>query len=396
MAKKSYIGVGDLAHKVKKGYWGVSDLARKIKKAYIGIGNVARPFWSGEELAYYGTITGLNGNSEAPAATTIGNYAVFGGGYSNTGVTAYNESLTRSTPTAFNYSQHRLAATSVGNYALFGGGSVGYSIRDGWPTVYAYNASLTRSTPKELGSKVALNAATSVGSYAVFYGGLLSTGSSTAKAYAYNISLTQSTPSVDSINGKKWCHAATTIGGYALFGGGNSGSHQSGWTNSSVVYAFNSSLTRSTPTALSVARYYLSATTVGDYALFGGGYVYNSADSAVVDAYNTSLTRSTPTALSKARRALAATSVGTYALFGGGITASGSIEVSGTNSAVVDAYDISLTRTTPTALNTARQFLAATSIGNYALFGGGTTDSRFSYCGGTTAAKDIVDAYTVA
>ena len=57
--------------------------------------------------------------------------------------------------------------------------------------------------------------------------------------------------------------------------------------------------------------------------------VYN----AVVDAYNASLTRSTPTALSKARSNLAATTVGGKELFGGGISNSG-------YSAVVDTYEV--------------------------------------------------------
>ena len=46
-------------------------------------------------------------------------------------------------------------------------------------------------------------------------------------------------------------------------------------------------------TPLSAARYNLAATSVGNYALFGGGYT--GSYSNVVDAYNTSLTRSTPT-----------------------------------------------------------------------------------------------------
>ena len=99
-------------------------------------------------------------------------------------------------------------------------------------------------------------------------------------------------------------------------------------------------LTRSTPTALSVARRSLTATSVGDYALFGGGYA--AAVDATVDAYDLSLTRSTPTALSAARAYVAATSVGDYALFGGGHT--------GSVSDVVDAYN------SPT-LNTANFFM---------------------------------------
>ncbi len=72
-------------------------------------------------------------------------------------------------------------------------------------------------------------------------------------------------------------------------------------------------------------------------------------------------------ALSQARSDLAATSVGNYALFGGGFPPS----------SVVDAYNISLTRSTPTELSQAGDSLAAISVGNYALFGGGYADSSY-------------------
>lgn len=77
--------------------------------------------------------------------------------------------------------------------------------------------------------------------------------------------------------------------------------------------------------------------------------------------------------LSQARYYLAATAVGNHALFGGGDSYS--------YSDAVDAYDEMLTHTILTPLNVVRYWLAATSIGNYALFGGGTS-------GGNT-----VDAY---
>ena len=85
-----------------------------------------------------------------------------------------------------------------------------------------------------------------------------------------------------------------------------------------------------TATALSVARMYLAGASVGNYALFGGG-TDDESMFTTVDAYNTSLTRSTPTALSAGRAALAGASVGNYALFGGGYT--------GSVSSVVDAYE---------------------------------------------------------
>lgn len=144
-------------------------------------------------------------------------------------------------------------------------------------------------------------------------------------------------------------------------------------------------LTRSIPTALSTARMYLAATNVAPvggsspqsgYALFGGGYTGSFTD--VVDAYDTSLTRTTPTVLSSGRFYLTATSVGNYALFAGGRGVP--------LYATIDAYDQNLTRTTPPVLSKGRDKLASTTVGNYALFGGGQP-SAFS------GNSNVVDAY---
>ena len=118
-----------------------------------------------------------------------------------------------------------------------------------------------------------------------------------------------------------------------------------------ILYSKLPSLTRTTPTPLSAGRFSLAATTVGNYALFGGGY--GGGYSSTVDAYDTSLTRTIPTPLSEARSDLAATTVGNYALFGGG---------DNNLTATVDAYDTSLTRTTATPLSEARGYLAAITL----------------------------------
>ena len=163
---------------------------------------------------------------------------------------------------------------------------------------------------------------------------------------------------------------ATTVGNYALFGGGYNGSY------SSVVDAYDKTLTRTIPTALSQARNHLPATAVGNYALFGGGYIGGSY-SSVVDAYDQDLTRTIPTALSEAKAYLSATTLGNYALFGGGINT--------LVRSTVDSYDISLTKTIPAELSEARCDLPATTVGNYALFGGGYNGSYSS----------VVDVYTI-
>ena len=78
-------------------------------------------------------------------------------------------------------------------------------------------------------------------------------------------------------------NAATTVGNYALFGGGI----VSYGVAYKIVDAYSDTLVRSTPTSLSIDRYALAATTVGNYALFGGGYegIRNAVNSATVDVY---------------------------------------------------------------------------------------------------------------
>ena len=216
-------------------------------------------------VQWYGNATPLSKKRNLLGATTVGNYALFGGGQYSKVVDAYDESLTRTIPTELSESDIGRSATTVGNYALFGGGSSGYS-----DVVDAYDASLTRTT-------------------------------------------------ITTLSKTRTRLAVTTIGNYALFGGGYGGGY------SDVVDAYDASLTRTLPTELSVARDLLAATAVGNYALFGGGR--NGSYSSVVDAYDVSLTRTLPTELSVSRYELAATTVGNFALFGGGDNKLNDVEV---------------------------------------------------------------------
>lgn len=102
-----------------------------------------------------------------------------------------------------------------------------------------------------------------------------------------------------------------------------------------------------------------AAGTVGNYALFTGG-LYNNKR---VDAYNASLTRSTPAELSERMYYHAATTLNGYLLVGGNPTTA------------MNAYDTSLTRHTPTSVTKYAQGLSATTVGSYALFGSGRNGS---------------------
>lgn len=47
MAKNIYIGVDNVARKVKQPYIGIDNIARKVKSGFIGVDNVARQFFAG-------------------------------------------------------------------------------------------------------------------------------------------------------------------------------------------------------------------------------------------------------------------------------------------------------------------------------------------------------------
>lgn len=324
-------------------------------------GHVLRRFG----VAYYGKIDKLLGATNLPGATSVGDYALFGGGSSSAAVTAYNKSLTRSSPGDLSVQRNnmRRAAATVGNsYALFGGGY--YS--ESKATVDAYNTSLTRSTPTELSVARDSLGAIKLGNYVLFGGGNASNRAPGQQSTVdvYNASLTRSTTTGLSVaRSGETGMAVASVGNYALFGGGHTLSYDD---YMSTVDAYNTSLTRSIPASLSAAKDSIGAASVGNYALFAGGT--NGSYLSSVDAYNTSLTRSTPTELSEARSKIGAASTGSYAIFFGGYK-EGSV-----SSKVVDVYDTSLTISRKADQSTYQDNYTATTIGNYAIFaGGGTT-----------------------
>ena len=128
-----------------------------------------------------------------------------------------------------------------------------------------------------------------------------------------------------------------------------------------------------TATALSEARDDLTATATGGYALFAGGN--NGNYSNVVDAYNRSLTRTTPAGLEKYGVHIA-TSVGQYAIIATNDLSSTLLD------SVADSYVIynnSLTKVSNNIGTTvkARTGKGVANVGNYALFAGGRLIPKF-------------------
>lgn len=390
----NYMVIDGAYFKASKAYAVENGVYKKLSKAYVVGNNKYVRLWSAKSLDYYGTATALSAGRAGGAGVSIGEYALFGGGYNDGDtfavrtVDAYDTSLTHSTLTnALQATAAYLAAAANEtptdtkyHHAIFAGGT-GYT---GTPSLLrkvatAYDKSLTRTYPSSLSVARYRLAAAMVGNYILFGGGVIDTSTTpnySSTVDAYDPALTRTTPTALSV-ARGYVSAATAGNGlYALFAGGS----KSGGTAVSTVDAYDVALTRTTPTALSTGRMYMAAASLGQYALFGGG----SANS--VDVYDASLTRTTVTALSVARSSLAATSVGEYAIFAGGAEDGGKQNGSD-GSAVVDVYDTSLTRSVATSLSVGRRDLFAASIGDYALFAGGY-DADGSY-------STVVDAYKV-
>lgn len=355
MAKGCYIGVDGKARKVKKGYVGVGGVARKIKKAYIGVGGVARPCWGGEGVEYYGTITPLSKNEPSFAGASNPNYAIFARNGD-----AYNKTLTKTTISGYAYSDH--AGASIGNYALFAGG---YNSNRYAPvsTVIGYDENLTRDgNINVLKEAVYYLGGASNANYAIFAGGNTGSGTmDTAYATAYNAELTKSTPTHMG-NGGYYVTGVSTDS-HAFFSGfyGNNAS----WK---YVKSYDINLTRTNCEDLTTARTRVGGASNNTYAFFAGGCKAMTYSSRTfydeVEAYDKNLTKTTCTPLNSKKYFLAGEGIGRYVVFVGGTDKT-------TQYSDAEVYDETLTKTIVTNISTARYNLGSATLGNYMLFAGG-------------------------
>ncbi len=163
--------------------------------------------------------------------------------------------------------------------------------------------------------------------------------------------------------------AAASTGNYALFAGGQGTSYSSGTIGKYGFYdqvdAYNTSLSRSSATVLSVPRYYLASASNNGQAFFASGVkAYGSGDKTTctnAEAYDNSLTMKTLDSTNNDSQELASATVGNYVLFAGGYNDNG------TRRNQVTAYSTSLTKFTPDTMQDAKSQNAGASVGNYAI-----------------------------
>ncbi len=378
MAKKLYVEVGGKTRKAKKGYVSVDGKARKIKKAYVGVDGKARAFWSGGELRYYGTATALSVAMMAIGVSTSHHALFASKPFTTVDAYDASLTRTLPNDLDYNsglYADVRLGAPA-GEYAVFTSCD-NSNISSCNLAASAYDSSLTRlKITGSKYAKFFCAVSASIQSAAIFSGGChyengMSVEPSRSNSYAVNSSLTfMKISNVETGNYPTACSFGTN----ALYAGGETRIKRGSYpytvkqSASAEVFYYNSSLTVGAAPALAAGKVDTASATNGKYALFAGGSTYKTSGnksaaiaSNTIDAYDTSLTRTNPTALSAAGTFYGA-SLGNYALFA-------------SESNDVNVYDQSLTRTTLRKLSVERTNVASATIGNHALYAGGAISS---------------------
>ena len=373
MSKGAFVGVDGIARKIKNGYIGVDNVARKIKKAYVGVGGVARPCWSGGELTYYGTATGLTPYNSIRASRfdlaseSVGNHVIFAGGRGCNLVDAYSDKLVKSELSTLSGYLSCLDGAPVGDYAIFAGG---YSCTD---SVDAYNSALVKSTPSKLSVSRYHLAGAPVKDYALFAGGMHETDYdsqcvNTIDTYNPNLVLGSTTLST-----ARRMLTGVPIGNYALFAGGYGPSTN---VQSDVVEAYNNNLVRTILSSLDSLYGQPSSGAVGSYALIAIGSKYC--------VYNDSLVKMTSINKNNNKFGGKGVTLKEYVLFAGDHLMSNLNAL-----ADVDAYNSNLIKVNIDDMSVPRFDLAGGSVGDYALFAGGMTSTN------AADAVTTVDVYTV-
>lgn len=348
---------------------------------------------------------GLNGARGSLAVANIRDCSIFAGGYGKVAentvdifkeqngqiikINSQGQEITSTAESGLTLSipRHNLSAISIDDYALFVGGT-GYDgvCLDAVDVFKWQNGQIVKDNTQlnlTIGRKYL--AATRIGDYVIFAGGLDDNcnGRNTVDVFKLNrntvtiikvdkdgLPITnENSDSKLTLKTARGYLAAISIGNYAIFAGGydDQGAVDIFKLENDRIVKVDTSLT------LSKARYALAATTIGKYAIFAGGCNDAEGDQNIIDIFeldgdkivkvDTSLT------LDIARANLSATAVGKYAIFAGGsaenAAAGRAIDIFTVDNGQVAKVDMNLN------LNEERYNLAATSVRHSALFAGG-------------------------
>jgi hypothetical protein len=187
-------------------------------------------------------------------------------------VDAYDSALTRTTAPDSIIPVAYPTLAVVGNYAL----ALGRTEK-----VDAYDAALTRTSPFQRTETDNVDMAATSGDYTLLFCENM-TGESTISVYGSDF-----TKIAIMARPARYYAAAASTGNCALFGGGikdYGGIYDfEKNSNDTTVEAHDAALTLITAPQLSRGRYYLTAASLGNLVLFGGGYVSTYGHGGVVE-----------------------------------------------------------------------------------------------------------------
>ena len=320
-------------------------------------------------------------------ATTVGDLAIFAGGFVDRGsdvtdvVDTFNSRTGRWTTATLSSARYQIGATTVGTKALFAGGNAGtFPLED---AVDIYDSATRKWSTAKLSQGNTPSAALTVGAKALFVGG-------------------QTLPSsrVEIYDGKRerWSNTnlsqardypvGTAVGAKAFFAGGTLAA--GGFSD--VVDVYDDATGRWSTMKLPIAASFDAATTVGSKAIFAGGLLINKhgqyeGDSDLVEIFDTRTGKWSTSKLSQGRATLSAVSVGHVSLFAGGQYD----DRNGSHASnVVDIYDANTDRWSTTTLAQARVGVAGTAVGDTAIFAGGFDPEDIN-----DRARGTVDLFTL-
>lgn len=388
-----WVNVDGVNRQYDKGYANIDGTWREISNIWVNINGTWKEISIQAVLSYLGTAPVLSTLKAHAAAATVSNYVLVAGGAgdyitaTDTIETYHVPDLVKSTTITIS-GVHSQGYASLPNHAVFAGGLYDSyrNTKRSTANIYAYNSSLVGSYAGGLSYAKGKMASVVLGNYAIFHqGAYYDTDGwhSSGHTDFLNSSLVKGTPhyTPDGVEGA----GGATIGNYAIFAGGNYMNGGSISETKTTVIAYNTSLVKSTLTALPSGAAFMAGASNSSYALMCGG-----ERNSPVYAWNSSLVRTTPSD-ALVRPWCKGASHEQFAIFSGGTGQDSNYMIISYSDVVY--YDTSLVkRTTNMPLNVSYHCTA--TLGDYIfLIGGWTYDGTGQF--GSGIAHKSVYVYTV-
>lgn len=324
-------------------------------------------------------------------------------GNASSAVDIFDASTDQWSTASLSQPRESMTLAMLGNFAIFAGGQDANGNLSSAVDIFDSSTGTFVVDPPQLSTaedNIAVNGggvAPTVGNYAIFadeatYGGVVD-------VYAYNPSTETWTDIPESLPSGAYRDnmSVATVGNYAIFAGGESPSVASPEPVAAVdIFDATTGKFVANPPELSQARFDISVAVVGNYAIFAGGEEFNRHSSspttvAAIDVFDaaTGSFIANPPHLSEGRFNMSVLTVGNYAVFAGGygFDSTGNVTIlSAVDIFNADASAGSQWSSTTLPSGVARVSMTAAKVGNYAIFAGGESDN------GPTSAVDIFDA----